>query len=187
MISSACPTTAICCTRSAKSEAVAMVDSNAPVEVFGPFSHHPESGRWPRPRQVIFKTLHRPGQDQRVRFFVTSLNWDTPLVIREVKAFPNDRNAMARAIYQNIYCPRRTVPKHLLCHLAGLARADIDRSYRHTERTNRRPGKGFHMPCLRQNNAIGCASKIIFPPASPRVRQANFSPENQTREDKISR
>jgi hypothetical protein len=86
--------------------AVAMVDSNAAVEIFGHFSHQPKSGSWPRPRQVICKTLHRPGQDQRVRFLVTSLNWNNPLVIREVKAFPNDRDAMARAIYQNIYCPR---------------------------------------------------------------------------------
>jgi len=77
---------------------VATVDSNAPVEVFGPFSHHPESGSWPRLQQVICKTLRRPGQNQRVRFFVTSLNWDTPLVIREVKAFPNNRDAIAGAI-----------------------------------------------------------------------------------------
>jgi hypothetical protein len=26
-------------------------------------------------------------------------------VIREIKAFPNDRDAVAQAIYQNIYCP----------------------------------------------------------------------------------
>ena len=50
--------------------------------------------------------IPRPGRDQRVRFLVTSLNWNTPLVIREMKAFPNNRDAMARAIYQNIYCPR---------------------------------------------------------------------------------
>ena len=58
-----------------------------PVEVFGHFSHRPKSGSWPRPRQVIYKTLHRPAHEQQVRFLVTSLDWNTPLVIRGSRHF----------------------------------------------------------------------------------------------------
>ncbi|GAB6054454.1 IS1380 family transposase [Magnetospira thiophila] len=86
--------------------AVAMIDTNAPVEMFGHFSHRPKSKSWPRPRHVIAKVLHRPGHEQRVRFLVTSLDWNSDWVIPEAKKFFNDRDAMPRAIYQNIYCPR---------------------------------------------------------------------------------
>lgn len=86
--------------------AVAMVDTGAPVEMFGHFAHRPKTKSWPRPRHVIAKVLHRPGHEQRVRFLVTSLDWNSDWVAPEVKTFPADRDALPRAIYQNIYCPR---------------------------------------------------------------------------------
>lgn len=85
--------------------AVEMVDSNAPVEMFGHFSHRPRSKTWAKPRQVVCKVLHRPGQEQRVRFLVTSLDWDNDWAIPEMRQF-DDKDALPRALYQNIYCPR---------------------------------------------------------------------------------
>jgi hypothetical protein len=85
--------------------ALEMVNSNAPVEMFGHFSHRPRSKTWAKPRQVVCKVLHRPGQEQRVRFLVTSLDWNNDWAIPEMRQF-DGKDALPRALYQNIYCPR---------------------------------------------------------------------------------
>ena len=63
------------------------------------------SKSWARLRPVICKVLHKPGHDQRVRFLVTSLDWNNAWAIPETKKFTG-RDALPRAVYQNIYCPR---------------------------------------------------------------------------------
>ena len=85
--------------------AVEMVCKSEAVELFGHFSHRPRSKTWARPRQVICKVLHRPGQEQRVRFLVTSLDWNSDRAIPEIRKF-SGKDALPRALYQNIYCPR---------------------------------------------------------------------------------
>ena len=90
--------------------AVEMVKSNVPVEMYGHFSHRPRSRTWAKPRHVICKALHRPGHEQRVRFLVTSLDWNSDWAIPEIKKFSAHgaapKDALPRAVYQNIYCPR---------------------------------------------------------------------------------
>ena len=85
--------------------AMEMVGTGKVTQVFGHFAHRPKSKSWARPRPVICKVLHKPGHQQRVRFLVTSLDWDNDWAIAEVKKFKG-RDALPRALYQNIYCPR---------------------------------------------------------------------------------
>lgn len=85
--------------------AVEMVHSDKTVEVFGHFTHRPKSKSWARPRPVICKVLHKPNFEQRVRFLVTSLDWNNDWAIAEARKFKG-RDALPRALYQNIYCPR---------------------------------------------------------------------------------
>lgn len=85
--------------------AVEMVNTNKMVEMFGHFTHRPKSRSWARPRPVICKVLHKTNCEQRVRFLVTSLDWNNDWTIAEVKNVTG-RDALPRALYQNLYCPR---------------------------------------------------------------------------------
>ena len=71
--------------------AMAMVETNQPVRAYGDFHHMPKSKSWAAPRRVIAKVEHRPGQTQRCRFLVTSLN---------------RRQVSPKDLYENRYCPR---------------------------------------------------------------------------------
>jgi len=82
---------------------------------FGHFTHRTRSKSWTRPRHVIAKVLHQAGREQRCRFLVTSLDWNSPRVaeaLREARdAWEGDgqtppRDLMPRVIYEAIYCPR---------------------------------------------------------------------------------
>ena len=92
--------------------AMAMVKSNRSVTAFSHFTHMPLSRTWARPRHVIAKVLHKPGSEQRCRFLVTSLDWNSDWVMPELKKVRDasdgapDRDALPRAIYEKIYCPR---------------------------------------------------------------------------------
>jgi len=78
-------------------------------------THMTRSKSWTRPRHVIVKVLHRAEREQRCRFLVTSLDWDSPQVadaLREARdAWEGDgqtppRDLMPRVIYEAISCPR---------------------------------------------------------------------------------
>ncbi|SDF11832.1 IS1380 family transposase, partial [Rhodospira trueperi] len=82
---------------------------------FGHFTHMTRSKSWTRPRHVIVKVLHRAGREQRCRFLVTSLDWNSKPVIeamrqardaREQTDQEPPRDLMPRVIYEAIYCPR---------------------------------------------------------------------------------
>ena len=97
--------------RKIRSRAAAeMVNGNLPVEMFGHFAHRPRAKTWAKPRHVIAKVLHRPGHEQRVHFLVTSLDWNSDWAIPEIKKLSAHgtapKDALPRALYQNIYCPR---------------------------------------------------------------------------------
>ncbi len=87
--------------------ALKLVNTNKTVKIFGHFNHMPRSKTWDRPRHVIAKVLHRPGQQQRCRFLVTSLDWDSDWVIPELKKQEKtSKDTLPRVIYDDIYCPR---------------------------------------------------------------------------------
>ena len=110
--------------------AVELLRTNKKVEMFGHFTHKPKSDSWARPRIVIAKVLHDPGQEQRVRFLVTSLDWNNPIVIAEVKKFDRP-DALPRAIYQNIYCPRGDMENRIKeCQLDLFAKRTSSHDYR---------------------------------------------------------
>ena len=71
--------------------AMELLKNNEPVRTYGDFHHMPKSKSWARPRRVIAKAEHRPGQPQRCRFLVTSM----------------DRRKMpGKELYEDTYCPR---------------------------------------------------------------------------------
>ena len=87
--------------------AVEATKTNKPVEMFGHFSHQPKTKSWSKPRHVVCKVLHKIGVDQRVRFLVTSLDWNSDWVIPHTKdRKPEERDLLPRVLYQTIYCPR---------------------------------------------------------------------------------
>jgi hypothetical protein len=60
-------------------------ETNATTKVFGHFTHRTKSGSWNRSRHVIAKVLHKEGQEQRVRFLVASLDWNSPHVTEAMR------------------------------------------------------------------------------------------------------
>jgi hypothetical protein len=68
-----------------------LLTTNQTARAHGDFHHQPKSRTWARPRRVIAKVEHKPGQHQRCRFLVTSLD---------------RRQGPARDLYEDIYCPR---------------------------------------------------------------------------------
>jgi phosphatidylserine/phosphatidylglycerophosphate/cardiolipin synthase-like enzyme len=82
------------------------------AQVFGHFTHRTLSKSWKRLRHVIVKVLHKADREQRCRFLVTSLDWNSPRVIdamREARRKGEEkepRDLMPRVIYDAIYCPR---------------------------------------------------------------------------------
>ena len=53
---------------------MAMIETGQPARAYGDFHHMIKSRSWARPRRVIAKVEHKPGDEQRCRFLVTSLN-----------------------------------------------------------------------------------------------------------------
>jgi hypothetical protein len=95
--------------------ALAFLETNAVAKVFGHFTHRTKSESWTRSRHVIAKVLHRDGQEQRCRFLVTSLDWNSPHVIEAMRQARNSleeneqaepKDLMPRVMYDAIYCPR---------------------------------------------------------------------------------
>ncbi|WP_406567275.1 IS1380 family transposase [Azospirillum fermentarium] len=95
--------------------AVDFMATGKTAAVFGHFYHMTRSGSWNKPRHVIAKVLHLSGQDQRCRFLVTSLDWNSPEVLdamRQARDAPENqantlpKDLLARVIYEAIYCPR---------------------------------------------------------------------------------
>jgi hypothetical protein len=68
-----------------------MIETADLVRAYGDFHHIPKTKSWVKPRRVIAKVEHRPGQVQRCRLLVTSLN---------------RQQADARTLYEDRYCPR---------------------------------------------------------------------------------
>lgn len=84
------------------------------AKVYGHFYHQTRSGTWNKLRHVIAKTLHLSGKEQRCRFLVTSLDWNSPAVIAAMRQarepLENQGNQppkdlLARTIYEAVYCP----------------------------------------------------------------------------------
>jgi hypothetical protein len=95
--------------------ALEFLETNATTKVFGHFTHKTRSKSWNRSRHVIAKVLHKEGQEQRCRFLVTSLDWNSPHVaeaMREARTSLEEseqtepKDLLPRVMYEAFYCPR---------------------------------------------------------------------------------
>ena len=85
------------------------------LQNFGLFAHIPKTGSWGRPYNVIAKVEDQEGKEQHVRFLMTSLDENSPRVIRAVKTMKKEmkinkqtpgKDIVARVLYEKVYCPR---------------------------------------------------------------------------------
>jgi hypothetical protein len=95
--------------------ALEFLETNATTKVFGHFPHKTRSKSWNRSRHVIAKVLHQEDQEQRCRFLVTSLDWNSPHVaeaMREARTSLEEseqaepKDLLPRVMYESLYCPR---------------------------------------------------------------------------------
>ncbi len=84
-----------------------MIRAGKTITRFGAFTHCPRTRTWAKPRQVIVKVRHKPGEDKHCRFLVTSIDHSSRWTAEAMRKGNHEgKQAVPEAIHDSIYCPR---------------------------------------------------------------------------------